>query len=77
MSQLEVRALETHFEVFKAERYPSLESWEAFERFSIVQVLKDDDLSDDEIESGLLGGSDDGGIDGMYFFINRILVQDG
>ena len=33
MSQLEVTALETHFEVFRNERYPSLPSSEAFERF--------------------------------------------
>ena len=38
--------------------------------------MKDDDLSDDEIESGILGGGDDGGIDGMFFFVNRGLIQD-
>ena len=76
MSQLEVQALETHFEGFKRDRYPTMAQSEAFERFAIVQVLKDDDLSDDEIESGILGGGDDGGIDGMYFFVNRVLVQD-
>lgn len=76
MSQLEIKALETHFEVFKGDRYPSLSPSEAFERFAIVQILKDEDLSEDEIESGILGGGDDGGIDGMYFFVNRTLVQD-
>lgn len=76
MSQLEIKALETHFEVFKSERYPSISVSEAFERFAIVQVLKDEDLSDDELESGILSGGDDGGIDGMFFFINRILIQE-
>ena len=33
-------------------------------------------MSDDEIESGILGGGDDGGADGMYFFVNRVLIQD-
>lgn len=76
MSQLEIRALETHFEGFKQDRYPTLPTSEAFERFAIVQILKDEDLNDDELESGILGGGDDGGIDGMYFFVNRNLVQD-
>lgn len=49
---------------------------DAFERYSIRQILKDDDLSDDEMESGTLGGSDDGGVDGLYFFVNRRLIQD-
>src|SRR5262249_41239080 len=28
------------------------------------------------IESGIVGGPDDGGVDGMFFFVNRVLVQD-
>ena len=76
MSQLEIKALETHFELFRSDRYPSLPQSEAFERFSVAQILKDEDLSGDEIESGILGGGDDGGIDSMYFFVNRTLVED-
>ena len=38
--------------------------------------IKGCDLSDDEINSGRLGGGDDGGVDGMYLFINRVLIQD-
>jgi hypothetical protein len=64
MSQLEIKALETHFEGFKQDRYPTLPVSEAFERFAIVQILKNEDLNDDELESGILGGGDDGGIVG-------------
>jgi hypothetical protein len=76
MSEWDVRGLETNFEGFKRDRYPSLSVADAFERFAIRQILKDADLSDDEIESGILGGQDDGGADGMYFFVNRTLIQD-
>ena len=76
MSDLDVRALETNFETWKRERAPGLSNDKAFERYTVEQVLKDADLSDEEIESGLLGGSDDGGIDAMYFFINRTLILD-
>src|SRR5438067_1852855 len=62
MSEWEIRGLETNFEGFRRDRYPSLSTSDAFERFAIWQVLKDDDLSGDEIESGILGGGDDGGV---------------
>lgn len=76
MSQWDIKGLETNFEGFRKDRYPSLPVSEAFERFSARQILKDEDLSDDELESGIFGGQDDGGLDGMYFFVNRVLVQD-
>lgn len=48
-----------------------------FEYFASSQILKDYDLSDDEILSGIIGGSNDGGCDGMYIFLNNdLLTQD-
>jgi hypothetical protein len=76
MSQWDIKGLETNFEGFHRDRYPSLPISEAFERFAVRQVLKDADLSDDEVESGIFAGQDDGGVDGIYFFVNRVLVQD-
>src|SRR5262245_47491935 len=76
MSEWDIRGLETNFEGFRKDRYPELPSSAAFERYAVRQILKDADLSDDEIESGILGGDDDGGVDAMYFFVNRILIQD-
>ena len=76
MSQWDIKGLETNFEGFRTDRYPALAVSDAFERFAIRQVLKDDDLSDDEIESGIFAGGEDGGVDGMYFFVNRRLIQD-
>lgn len=76
MSDLDVCALEANFQSWKKDRADSLTNADAFERYAIEQVLKDYDLSDEELDSGHLGGSDDGGVDGMYFFINRTLVQD-
>lgn len=45
-----------------------------FEFFAASQALKEYDLSDEEIESGLMGGGGDGGCDGAYLFYNDILV---
>lgn len=76
MSELDIKALEANFEGWRKERVAQLPVSKAFERFAVEQILKDADLSDDEIASGLLGGEDDGGIDGMYFFINRVIILD-
>lgn len=47
-----------------------------FEVFSAEQILKDYDLSYEEIESGRIGGGGDGGIDGFYAFVNGELICD-
>lgn len=55
---------------------PSASPVEFFEIFAAEQALKDFDLSYEEIEAGILGGGGDGGIDGLYVFVNGELVQD-
>ena len=49
---------------------------EFFELFVAEQVLKDMDLSYEELEAGLVAGGNDGGIDGLYVFVNGELVQE-
>ena len=58
------------------EGLPSHELDEVFEYFVVEQVLKEYDLSRDEIESGWTDGRDDGGIDGFYVLINGHLLED-
>lgn len=48
-----------------------------FEFYASNQVLKEYDLSYDEIESGLCGASLDGGLDAIYIFVNGDLVDEG
>lgn len=55
---------------------PALDQATYFEMFTAEQVLKDYDLSYDEIESGIVGGGGDGGIDGFYAFTNGELLQE-
>jgi len=49
---------------------------EYFELFSAEQVMKDDDLSYDELENGIVDGGGDGGIDSIYFFVNGSLFNE-
>ena len=47
-----------------------------FEFLAAQQLVKDYDLSDEEIENGLMGGGLDGGCDAIYIFSNGVLVND-
>jgi len=47
---------------------------DVFERFTAGTVLKRYGLTFDEIESGIVDGQDDGGIDSVYLFVNRSLI---
>lgn len=49
---------------------------EIFELFTFQQLLKNYDLSQEEIESGWLDGRNDGGIDGFFIFVNGQLLID-
>ena len=47
-----------------------------FEFYSACQLLKKRDLSEEEIEKGILGAGNDGGCDGIYLFLNGMLVDE-
>lgn len=55
---------------------PEYDADSFFEAFVAQQVLKEYDLSYDEIESGIVDGSGDGGIDAIYTLVNGDLVQE-
>ncbi len=54
----------------------SLDPAKYFEVFTAEQILKDYDLSYDELEAGIVGGGGDGGIDSFYVFINGELLHE-
>ena len=45
-----------------------------FEHFAASQVLKNFNLSDEEIDNGNSGGGNDGGCDNLYVFVNGELL---
>ena len=49
-----------------ADSLPSNKLDEVFEFFGLEQILKDFDLSKDELEFGWIDGFDDGGIDAFF-----------
>lgn len=58
------------------QKYPSNDKGEVFEYLAAEQILKDYDLSHDQINEGCVDGHNDGGIDYIFFFINGQLVTD-
>lgn len=55
---------------------PSVKRDEAFEYLAFEQVLKEFDLSSEEISQGWIDGGQDGGIDGFYILVNGHLLDD-
>lgn len=49
---------------------------EFFEFYSALQILKNYELSYDEIKLGMTGGILDGGVDSIYIFVNGELVKE-
>lgn len=58
------------------QRIPSMDKGEVYEYLANEQILKDFDLSKEEIMSGIIDGKDDGGIDSFYIFVNGNLLSD-
>src|SRR5688572_1793046 len=55
---------------------PSSDRGEVFEYLAFEQVLKEQDLSREELEEGWVDGRDDGGVDGFFVIVNGHLVRD-
>ncbi|WP_244919772.1 hypothetical protein [Rhizobium grahamii] len=55
---------------------PALSDQDYFEVFCAEQLLKDFDLSYEEVESGIVDGEHDGGIDSAYAFVNGELIYE-
>lgn len=76
MSANEIIALDAKLKLVREERAPDSPEDVFFEIFAAEQILKDFDLTDEEIEAGQVGGENDGGLDSIYFFVNRQLMMD-
>ena len=60
----------------RQDRAPDLSEQDYFEIFCAEQVLKHFQLSYDELQSGVVDGEHDGGIDSAYAFVNGELVYE-
>lgn len=54
------------------DNYSSISDY--FDFFSASQILKNQGLSDDEVDNGIVGKGLDGGCDSIYLFLNNLLI---
>lgn len=78
MSQQPHDLLKAIVQAAQQQDYPDMKVDDYFEIFAAQQVLKSCSFDQDpnEIESGIVGGTDDGGVDGFYLFANRRMVRE-
>lgn len=76
MSEADRLYLRSILEQERAKKYPNVLGAEHFEYFSAEQLLKPFDVDADDIESGHVGASDDGGVDSAYFLLDRRVVRE-
>lgn len=72
----EVVLLETRLNENHAKVMPSASMDEFFQLDAIDTVLRQRDLTHQEIEDGVVDGSDDGGVDAAFVFVNGDLISD-
>jgi hypothetical protein len=56
------------------ERSTPIKDDDAFELFACEQALGERDLSTEEVADGVVGGGNDGGLDGVYVFVGDVLL---
>jgi AIPR protein len=76
MSKPERAYLDAYLEHLKKNTDPDLPDDEFFAKFCISQILKPHDLDIDQIQSGYTDGPLDGGVDGIYAFVQGKLITD-
>jgi hypothetical protein len=76
MSSNEAIALDANFKSWQEKPFPTPpKDLNVFEYYCVDQFLRQFDLSDSQLKTGLLGASKDGGVDALYMFINGELVD--
>jgi len=77
MSHNDLIHLESNFKNWQESRGEDLKDADAYVYYCAEQFLKHFDLNDEEIAYGIVDGGNDGGIDAIYFIVNRdMLVRD-
>lgn len=59
-----------------ADRFPDMKPERFFEHFVAEQILKERDLTDDQLLAGNTGGPYDGGVDAIHLFVNGDRIDD-
>ena len=72
----DIITLDQIIERFHKTRFPDYSESQSFEIFVAQQILKERDLSDEELIDGNPGGAFDGGIDAIHLFVNGVRIDE-
>jgi AIPR protein len=78
MSEYDVITLTNNFETWRTQRADGLvaKKIDPFEYFCVDQFLKLNQLTDQDVEAGMVGQTNDGGVDAFFFLVNQKPVDD-
>lgn len=76
MSSNAIQILGEIVEQQRQQTMPERSSQDYFEVFSVEQITKDYSLTFEEIDSGIVDGEHDGGVDAVYVFVNGDLIHE-
>lgn len=72
----DIVTLEQIIKRLRSDRFPDMRPERFFEHFVAEQILKERDLTDDQLLAGNVGGPYDGGIDAIHLFVNGDRIDD-
>lgn len=75
MAKNDLFLLDGIIESYIADKFSSSDTGEAFEYFATEQILKQYELTQDQIQSGNVDGRNDGGIDEFFVIVNGHLAD--
>jgi hypothetical protein len=76
MAKNDLFLVDAIFDDYRKKNCAGLDQGEAFERFSLQQLLQEDDLDLEQLLEGIVDGGQDGGLDAVYVFVNDQLISD-
>lgn len=68
------QSIKSYIETEKKRIGNTLNSDEVFEYIAAQQILKSYLINDEDTERGIIGGGNDGGYDGIFVFLNEVLI---
>ena len=72
----DIITLEQIIRRLRIDRFPDMKPERFFEHFVAEQILKERDLTDEQLIAGNVGGPYDGGIDAIHLFVNGDRIDD-
>jgi hypothetical protein len=60
----------------QSERLIPIRDDEAFELFASEQIMRERDMSPEEVDAGVVGGGNDGGLDAVYALLGNVLLAE-